>query len=212
MARQRRRARRRGAVGAAVMAMLANAACLTPVQTRSVGTQIRDIRRQVEGLRDRQGRNRRTVRSAAERLTGPSPAPRGVDPTVAPPPPAAGTPVGLYRRGYALYHRGEYAAAETALRSFLAADPDGPQADNAQYWIGECYYARGLYEEAVAEFRKVTERYPSGNKAAHARYKIALCYGKLGREQPMRRALQAVIALHPDSDVAALARRRLAGS
>jgi len=117
----------------------------------------------------------------------------------------------LYREGYALYHRGDHAGAERALRSFLRQVPGSPRADNAQYWIGETYYSRGLYREAISEFTRVVTDYPQGEKAAHAMYKIALCHEHLNEGPLARVNLEALVRAYPDSDIAPLARERLQG-
>ena len=226
------------------LSILATASCMTPWQTRSVGTQLSEIRQQIDGLENAQETHGDAIRLVATRFQESRPPPssssgavrkmtqspgneEAADPEIASSSTVESEAVEseeeaektvqregsavLYRRGYTLYHQGDYAGAERTLQSFLAAYPAGPEADNAQYWIGECYYSRGLYTDAIEQFTVVTLEFPDGNKAAHALYKIALSNEKLGDREAMNRAFETLIRDYPDSDVSALGRRRISG-
>ena len=230
-------------LGVLLAASLATASCMTPGQSRSMRSQLVEIRRQVDTVQDQQSRNGsalRDVAAGADRSRG-APAeerprseqiadrPRSAtEPSAAVETPlreetldateasvAQGVvlpqPGALYRRGYVLYHQGEYARAEEALGSFLLAEPNSPHADNARYWIGECRYARGLYHDAIEAFREVIDRHPGGGKASHALYKIALSFERLGETGEMQQTLHDLLERFPESDVAPLARSRLGG-
>jgi tol-pal system protein YbgF len=212
-------------VAASVPALLLGTlSCMTPAQSRSLQRQVLDIRRQVDLVQAQQQRSREAVeewQEAEQVHPAGQPAARtddaagtsttgGPELRVAAPEGAApADSQALYRKGYALYHQGDFAGSAEALQSFLQVAPSSPQADNAQYWIGETLYARGMYRQAIEAFRMVTERYPDGDKAPHALYKIALCHEKLGETERARFALQTVVRAFPDSDVASMARRRL---
>jgi tol-pal system protein YbgF len=192
---------------------LAVTACVAPHAARRLRAQVGEIRLQVERIESQQKRNLESVRA----LEPPAPRPEAMTPavnTAAPPPAEAGEGPGeeLYRRGYALHQRGDHAAAERALQSFLRAHPGSALADDARYWIGETFFARGLYARAIVEFREVIDRHPAGGRAAHAQYKVALCHLRLGQAEDARRALRQVVDSYPASDVAPLAQRRLDGS
>lgn len=116
---------------------------------------------------------------------------------------------GLFREGYALYHRRDYQGAEQNLRRFLAADPRGPMADDALFWIGECRFARGLYRDAIFEYRDVIESHPASHQVPRSWYMIALSYERLGESAAMNEHLAVVVDKFPDSEVAPLARDRL---
>lgn len=213
---------------------LAGLGCLTPGQTQSVGLQLGDIRQQAEQVRSAQQRNAESIGAIepVERQAIKVPmeepdvmrrpqtargggAPRDVDAARASRKPAAGEPSrasadeGLFRQGYALYHRRDYQGAEQKLRQFLAADPNGPMADDALFWIGECRFARGLYRDAIFEYRDVIESHPASQQVPRAWYMIALSYERLGEPQAMNENLAVVLEQFPESDVAALARDRL---
>lgn len=205
--------------------------CLTPGQTQSVGEQLDQIRRQTEQVRSAQLSNAASIGSIGtagrSRAAFPGDAlgesvprtPAEEDAAVAAPGPGTGPEVAagpprssdeaLFRQGYALYHRRDYQGAEQLLRRFLAADPDGPMADDAQFWIAECRFARGLYRDAVLEYRNLIKLHPAGDRAPLALYMIALSYERLGEKEAMQDNLAIVVERFPDSEAASLARDRL---
>lgn len=115
-------------------------------------------------------------------------------------------PEDLFNAAYADYSRGNYDLALTGFDAALRADPDGPMAPEAQYWIGESLYAKGSFLEAAAAFGKVLERWPGGEKQAIATLKrgLALYDGKRTAEGVAD--LQKVLATWPNTDEARLAR------
>lgn len=123
--------------------------------------------------------------------------------------PNDGAGAALYREAYALYHRRDHQGAEERWRRFIARDPEGDLADDAQYWIGECRFARGLFREARGEFQAVIDSYPYSDRVPHAHYGIALCQERLGEDSSMRETLALLLREFPQSDVAPLARARL---
>lgn len=207
--------------------------CLTPGQTESVGQQLGEIRQQAEQVRSEQQRNVESIGAIApvarhavavpmeeqtERRGKGTPqagnrpvvtaADRGSAPEETAESPAS-SDERLFREGYALYHRRDYQGAEQHLRHFLAADPHGPMADDALFWIGECRFARGLYRDAIFEYRGVIDQHPDSQRVPRAWYMIALSYERLGEPAALKDHLAIVVEEFPDSDVAPLARDRL---
>jgi len=115
----------------------------------------------------------------------------------------------LYNTAYLDFTRGKYDVAISGFRSFIVQFPDNDNADNAQYWIGECYYSRGQLDTAEIELKYVLLRYPTGNKAPAAAYKLALIYEQQGRKTQARNQLDRVIKDYANSSEAKLARDRL---
>lgn len=222
-------------LGVVLAAAIATPACMTPSQSRSMRSQLGEIRQQVDTLHEQQSQNGSAIREVAARADRPRRASRQERPvqivdgswpnadeavveevpddvSSSRAPAAAPRPGALYRRGYVLFHQGEFVRAEEALGSFLLAEPYSPYAENARYWIGECRYARGLYRESIEAFREVIDRHPGGGKGSHALYKIALSFDRLGEAGGMQEALQDLLERFPESDVAPLARSRLGGT
>jgi tol-pal system protein YbgF len=115
----------------------------------------------------------------------------------------------LYSTAYLDFTRGKYEVATSGFRSFVARFSESDNADNAQYWIGECFYSRGMYDSAQVEFEAVLTRFPDGNKAPAAAYKLALVFQQQGRAVEARRQFNRVTKDYPHSNEAKLARDRL---
>jgi tol-pal system protein YbgF len=140
-----------------------------------------------------------------QRHTGAAP-PRADEPGKAPPAAAAGSPEDLFNGAYADYSRGNYDLALSGFESTLRADPQGPLADDAQYWIGETLYAKSQYADAAAAFDKVIAGWPNGDKLAVAHLKRGLSLYEARRTAEGVAELQRVIQTWPGSDEARLAR------
>ncbi|HEV2189791.1 MAG TPA: tol-pal system protein YbgF [Stellaceae bacterium] len=96
----------------------------------------------------------------------PRPPPSPPQSASAEPPPATGSTTQQFNAAIGLVKQADYAAAEAALRSFIAAHPNDPLAANAQYFLGETFYARNKYMDAASAFADGYKRYPKGAKAA----------------------------------------------
>lgn len=115
----------------------------------------------------------------------------------------------LYDRGYALFHRQEYAEAETVFRRFLDAHPTSELADNALFWVGECRYARGDLVTALEAFGQVVDRYPTGNKVPDAMLKAGATLDQLGRTADAVETYREILRLFPRSAASLTAQERL---
>ncbi|MDZ7749875.1 MAG: tol-pal system protein YbgF [Halofilum sp. (in: g-proteobacteria)] len=104
---------------------------------------------------------------------------------------------------------GRYDEAASSFQQFLQQHPEGPYADNAQYWLGESYYVTSQFEQALAAFRKVPENYPDSAKLPDARLKVGFTLYEMGRMDEARAVLRKVTEEHANSAVAGLAEDRL---
>ncbi len=134
------------------------------------------------------------------------------------------TPQESYQAAYLDFSKGRYTLAIPALREFVRRFPDSPQADSAQYAIGESYFSlarasassgqadksRQELEQAVQEFRKVMVNYPRGSKVPTALYKEALALTELKQTTLAQARLQYLLDHFPQSEEAPLAKERLA--
>jgi len=135
-----------------------------------------------------------------------------------------GTAEEAYQAANLDFGRGRYTLAINGFRDFLRRFPDAPQAESAQYGIGESYYslasaanaegqtdaATRALEQAVQEFRKVITLYPRGTKVPTALYKEALALTELKQNALAQTRLQYLLDHFPQSEEAPLARERLA--
>ena len=78
-------------------------------------------------------------------------------------------------------NRGQYDLALSGFSDYLKYCPNGPLADNSQYWVAECYYEMDLLEQAIGEYNKLMEKYPESEKKASAIFKIGRSYEKLSK-------------------------------
>ena len=158
----------------------------------------------------------------------PSSAATSAPPTSAPTParPTTGAlqPQDLYQAAYIDFSKGSYALAIDGFREFLRRYPDHPQANSAQYWIGECQVALAqqytnagqteraseALQRAVQEFRKVVANYPRGDRVPTALYKEALTLIELKQPAVAQARLQYLVDNFPQAEEAPLARERLA--
>jgi len=94
----------------------------------------------------------------------------------------------------------------TYLKSFARTD----NADDAQWYIGECYYSDGKFTEAIDAYNRVITTYPKGDRVPDAYYKMGLALNSQKQPDRAREAFEALTKLYPDSELAGLARQRLA--
>ena len=128
-----------------------------------------------------------------------------------------------FKAAYLDFTKGNFTLAIAGFREFVRRFPDSPQADAAQYWIGESYVgtaraaqaqsqadkAKEALEDAVKEYRKVFVNYPRGSQVPTALYKEALALSDLKQVKLAQARLQYLVDNFPQSEEAPLARERL---
>jgi tol-pal system protein YbgF len=122
---------------------------------------------------------------------------------------ATGSPDAEYQAAFTLLKDGKYDEAATALRDFVARNPEHELAPNAMYWLGEAHYVRRDYPAALAAFEGLLKDYPGTRKAPDALLKAGYCQDELNRPSAARAALTRVVQEFPDTPAAAEARARL---
>ncbi len=208
----------------------------TREQSGETARQLSAMNARIDGLRAEMNRLSARLDELAQRLDtksrpqgagpGARPAPSPV-PTPSPSrgtrPPGDGTAEESYKAAYLDFTKGNYTLAIAEFREFVQRHPDAPQADSAQYWIGESYFsmgraaasagqadkARESLEQSVQEFRKVFVNYPRGRQVPTALYKEALALVELKQVKVARARLQYLVDNFPQSEEAPLARERL---
>jgi len=108
----------------------------------------------------------------------------------------------LYNRAFDALKAARYPEAIEGMKVFLAAHPQHPLADNAQYWLGQTYYLSRDYERAVEAFSAVGGRSPDRSKAPDALLKKGLSEIELKRNDDARRSFGELLQRYPDSDAA----------
>jgi len=115
----------------------------------------------------------------------------------------------LYNTAYLDFTRGKYDVAISEFRRYLAAFSPSDNADNAQYWIGECFYSLGKLDSAETGFRQVLVDFPKGNKVPAAEYKLGLVYLAQNRKPEAANQLRRVVKEYRGTNEAKLAQDRL---
>lgn len=87
-----------------------------------------------------------------------------------------------YQSAYQFLKKGDYSAAEEALKQFLTDYPDDALAGNAQYWLGETYYVQGIYEQAAVSFAEGFKKYKDGPKGPDTLLKLGMTMEKLDKK------------------------------
>jgi tol-pal system protein YbgF len=130
--------------------------------------------------------------------------------------PPAGLPIpqgddrANYQAAFDLLKDAKYPEAINAFQQYLTTFPNGPLADNAQYWLGEAHYVTKQYPDALRDFRTVIEKYPESRKIPDALLKIGYCNYELKNWTEARSALGQVVQRFGDTTAARLASQRLA--
>jgi tol-pal system protein YbgF len=114
-----------------------------------------------------------------------------------------------YNRAFDQLKSGDYAGSITAFKAIAAAHPQGPLADNTQYWLGEAYYVTRDYANATTAFERVLSGWPNSRKAPDALLKLGYTQIEQKRVDVARITLQQVVSRFPGTDAARLATDRL---
>lgn len=114
-----------------------------------------------------------------------------------------------YDDGVRAFVEQQYEDSIQFFRNFIHGNSTSPNADDAQYWIGEAYLRKGMYSSAIKEFNQVVLRYGSGDRAAPALLKLAQVFSKIGDQVDARLSLQKLVNRYPAAPEASEARRML---
>ncbi|MDE2150249.1 MAG: tol-pal system protein YbgF [Gammaproteobacteria bacterium] len=131
------------------------------------------------------------------------PGPAGVDS-------AAGAEESLYLSNFNQLKAGNLDAAIKGFRDQLARYPQGNEADNAWYWLGESYYVQRAFQKALDSFNALVTNFPVSPKVPDALLETGRVYKDSKRPQQARTVWQQLIQRYPNSDAATSARQLLA--
>jgi TolA-binding protein len=111
----------------------------------------------------------------------------------------------LFNAAYADFSRGNFDLALAGFEAAVEADPEGPIAKTAQYYIGETLLAMERYPDAVEAFDRLITAYPDGERLATAHLKKGIALFEARRTVEGAQTLQHVIETWPRSDEARIA-------
>lgn len=113
-----------------------------------------------------------------------------------------------YQEGRVHYGERRYEEALGPFARIVAEAPKSKEADNAQYWIGECYYGMGRFRQALDAFNLVLA-YAKTEKDDDAQLKIARCHLSLGQKAQAIAAFRGLLETYPNSEYVSAAGREL---
>lgn len=122
---------------------------------------------------------------------------------------ASGNPDQDYKQALDLLKRNRYDDAIAVLNNFLVTYPTHPNAESAEYWLGEAYYVSKQYPAAVSEFQKFAQAYPKSTKLSQVLLKTGFSYHEMGQVDQARATLENVKQRFPGTTAANMADQRL---
>lgn len=186
-------------------------------ENRELRGMVEELQNEVEGLK----RRIRDVAADFEQRLGQQPS-AGTPPAAPEKPAAASTdkaptgPAGdeaaeqaAYDAAFKLLQKKKYKDATAAFRTHLKQYPEGRNADDAHYWLGETLDASQDTKGALAEFQTVVDRYPKSDKVPNALLKIGAIQQSSGDIKAAEATLSKVVKSYPQSTAAKLAQKRL---
>ena len=111
-----------------------------------------------------------------------------------------------YGEAFSFVRKGDFPAAEGALKAFLADHGDHELAGNAQYWLGETYYARKDYARAAAAFLTGFQTYAKSQKGPDSLLKLGLSLYGMGKKEEACSALAELPVVYPKASKAIINR------
>jgi tol-pal system protein YbgF len=115
-----------------------------------------------------------------------------------------------YEDALAVFRKGDFAAASSALGAFLRRWQGGGYTDAATFWLGNAQYGQRNYKDAIASFRSMVKSAPDSPRAPEALLSIANCQVELKDSKAARRTLDELLKTYPQSEAAQAGRERLA--
>ncbi|MDP2065653.1 MAG: tol-pal system protein YbgF [Burkholderiaceae bacterium] len=115
-----------------------------------------------------------------------------------------------YDAAMAVFRKGDFAAAQTALADFVRRNPQSGYRPSALFWLGNAQYATRDYKEAITNFRSLLAQSPDHVRAPEAVLSIANCQIELKDTKAARKTLEDLAKAYPQSEAAAAGKERLA--
>ena len=119
-----------------------------------------------------------------------------------------------YQNAFKSFTKKSYLSAAQEFEQFIRRFPNDQDADNSQFWIGQCLYRTGNFLEAERAFRKVLKNYAHGDtvrgyKTPDAVLMLGRIYLKRDKPIKARSYFEHILANFPDSQSAGKARREI---
>lgn len=110
---------------------------------------------------------------------------------------------------FPLVRNKQYSEAVKAYNEFLSQYPEGRNAANARYWLGQVYYVQGSNEDAETQFKLVMSQFGDSPKASDALAKLAAIEERRGAFDKAKALYNQIVQKFPGSSSALAAQKRL---
>jgi TolA-binding protein len=107
-----------------------------------------------------------------------------------------------FERGRTAVRREDMRTGAAELRRYLALDPDGPDAVQANYLLGAALYTLRDFEGAVAALERFAAKAKGQRNADYALYLLGAAHGTLGHHERAAEIFKRALAEYPASEYA----------
>ena len=125
------------------------------------------------------------------------------------PSPPEKNPKENYNLGLKEFADGNYEAARTLLRKYLADAPKSDEASDAMFLIADSYFREKSYEEAILEYQNIIETWPASPKIPLCQLNQGLALMEIGKPNEASLFFESLIEAYPESPEAAEAKKHL---
>ena len=125
------------------------------------------------------------------------------------PSPAEKNPRENYDLGAKEFADGNYEAARTLLREYLADAPRSDEASDAMFLIADSYFREKSYEEAILEYQNIIETWPESPRIPLCQLNQGIALLEIGKPNEAGLFFESLIEAYPDSPEAQTAREHL---
>lgn len=108
----------------------------------------------------------------------------------------------LYKAGYAQVLAGDYLNSAETFRSYIAQFPNGAEAPDANFWLGESLYSQGDFREAARIFLDGHKAFPDAPKAPDTLLKLGMSLVALDNRETACATYDEVLTRYPLSSKA----------
>lgn len=113
--------------------------------------------------------------------------------------PSSSSPEDIYRTAYNQVLAGNYKAAAGGFRDYLDVYPDGPQAADASFWLGESQFSQGEFNKAARTFLDAHKKYPNAQKAPETLLKLGMALAALNNQNTACATYDEVLKRYPNA-------------
>lgn len=103
-----------------------------------------------------------------------------------------------YRNAYEFLMAGDYRTAESGFREYLSRFPEGEQAADASFWLGDSMLQQGKHQEAAEVFLKANKDFPEAPKAPEMLLKLGVTLAAMKQKDIACATFEEVGTRYPD--------------